>query len=111
MEQSTASELVFKRATATFPGLTQQGRFFLCNLIMQKVFNLLGATAFLMSGAMVAGSLVLYTKIPSLTKLYMSELKLELTKVVVDMIPAVDDVMPELPSATGPAIETPKLPF
>ena len=78
---------------------------------MQKVFNLLGATAFLMSGAMVAGSLVLYTKIPSLTKLYMSELTLELTKVVADMIPAVDDVMPELPSATGPAIETPKLPF
>ena len=111
MEQSTASELVFKRATATFPGLTQQGRFFLCNLIMQKVFNLLGATAFLMSGAMVAGSLVLYTKIPSLTKLYMSELKLELTKLVTDMIPAVDDVMPELPSTTGPAIETPKLPF
>ena len=111
MEQSTASELVFNRATATFPGLTQQGRFFLCNLIMQKVFNLLGATAFLMSGAMVAGSLVLYTKIPSLTKLYMSELKLELTKLVTDMIPAVDDVIPELPSATGPAIETPKLPF
>ena len=111
MEQSTASELVFNRATATFPGLTQQGRFFLCNLIMQKVFNLLGATAFLMSGAMVAGSLMLYTRIPSLTKYYMSELKLELTKVVADMIPAVNDVMPELPSATGPAIETPKLPF
>tara|TARA_B100001093_G_scaffold361467_1_gene346195 strand:+ start:1482 stop:1718 length:237 start_codon:yes stop_codon:yes gene_type:complete len=78
---------------------------------MQKVFNLLGATAFLMSGAMVAGSLVLYTKIPSLTKLYMSELKLELTKLMVDMVPAVDDVLPELPSTTGPAIETPKLPF
>ena len=79
---------------------------------MQKVFILLGATAFLMSGTMVVGSLVLYTRIPSLTQYYMSELKLELTKVVTDMIPAkLDDVMPELPSATGPAIETPKLPF
>jgi len=79
---------------------------------MQKVFNLLGATAFLMSGAIVAGTLVLYTRIPSLTKYYMSELKLELTKVVTQMVPAqIDDVMPELPSATGPAIETPKLPF
>ena len=78
---------------------------------MQKVFNLLGATAFLMSGAMVVGSLMLYTRIPSLTRYYMSELKLELTKVMADMIPAVDDVMPELPSTTGPAIETPKLPF
>ncbi len=65
-----------------------------------------------MSGTMVVGSLVLYTRIPSLTKYYMSELKLELTKVVTQMVPAqIDDVMPELPSATGPAIETPKLPF
>ena len=65
-----------------------------------------------MSGAMVVGSVMLYTRIPSLTKYYMSELKLELTKVVTDMIPGkLDDVMPELPSATGPAIETPKLPF
>ena len=79
---------------------------------MQKVFNLLGTTAFFMSGAMVVGSVMLYTRIPSLTKYYMSELKLELTKVVTDMIPGkLDDVMPELPSATGPAIETPKLPF
>jgi len=78
---------------------------------MQKVFNLLGATAFLMSGAMVVGTLVLYTRIPALTKYYMSELTLELTKVVTDMIPSATDVMPELPSATGPAIETPKLPF
>jgi len=78
---------------------------------MQKVFNLLGATAFLMSGAMLAGSVVLYTRIPSITKHYMGELQIELTKIVTDMIPAVDDVMPELPSATGPAIETPKLPF
>ena len=65
-----------------------------------------------MSGTMVVGSLVLYTRIPSLTKYYMSELKLELTKVITQMVPAkLDDVMPELPSATGPAIETPKLPF
>ena len=65
-----------------------------------------------MSGTMVVGSVVLYTRIPSLTKYYMSELKLELTKLVTDMLPGqIDDVMPELPSATGPAIETPKLPF
>ena len=78
---------------------------------MQKVFNALSVAGFVLSAGMVAGSLVLYTKIPSLTKLYMSELKLELTKLMVDMVPAVDDVMPELPSTTGPAIETPKLPF
>jgi len=65
-----------------------------------------------MSGAMVAGSLVIYTRIPSITQHYMGELQTELTKIMTDMIPAqLDDVMPELPSATGPAIETPKLPF
>jgi hypothetical protein len=78
---------------------------------MQKVFNVLSVAGFVLSAGMVAGSLVLYTKIPSLTKLYMSELKLELTKLMVDMVPAVDDVLPELPSATGPAIELPTSPF
>jgi len=58
-----------------------------------------------MSGTMVVGSLVLYTRIPSITKHYMSELQTELTKVLADMVPdKIDDVMPELPKATGPAI-------
>ena len=66
-----------------------------------------------MSGAMVVGSLMLYTRIPSLTKYYMSELKLELTKVVTDMVPGkIDDVMPELPSSTGlPVPSSIKSPF
>jgi len=55
---------------------------------------------------------MLYTRIPSITKHYISELKLELTKVVTDMVPAkIDDVMPELPTTTGPAVELPKSPF
>ena len=78
---------------------------------MQKVFNLFGTLGFVMSATMVVGSLLLYTRIPSLTKHYMSELKLELTELMVDMVPAVDDVMPKLPSATGPAIELPTSPF
>jgi len=65
-----------------------------------------------MSGTMIVGSLVLYTRIPSITKHYMSELQTELTKVITDMVPAkIDDVMPELPKATGPAVELPKSPF
>ena len=79
---------------------------------MQKFFNLAGALGFLMSGTMVVGSLVLYTRIPSITKHYMSELQTELTKVMTDMVPAkIDDVMPELPKTTGPAVELPKSPF
>ena len=65
-----------------------------------------------MSGTMVVGSLVLYTRIPSITKHYMSELQTELTKVMTDMVPGkIDDVMPELPTSTGPAVELPKSPF
>jgi len=79
---------------------------------MQKVFNLFGTLGFVMSATIAVGSLMLYTRIPSITKHYMGELKLELTKMVTDVVPGqIDDVMPELPSATGPAIETPKLPF
>jgi len=80
---------------------------------MQKVFNLLGATAFLMSGAIVVGSAVLYTRIPSITKHYMDELQTELTKIVTDMVPAkIDAVLPELPKSTGPAVPNGiKLPF
>jgi hypothetical protein len=83
---------------------------------MQKVFNLFATLGFVMSASMVVGSLLLYTRIPSLTKYYMSELKLELTKMVTDVVPGqIDDMMPELPSATGPALEPefklPKSPF
>ena len=79
---------------------------------MQRYFNLAGALGFLMSGTMVVGSLVLYTRIPSLTKLYMSELKLELTQLVMDIVPAkIEKALPQLPTSTGPAVELPKSPF
>ena len=55
---------------------------------MQRFSTSLGLVAsFVMSGAMVAGTVVFYTRIPSLTKHYMGELKTELTKVVGEMIP------------------------
>jgi len=58
-----------------------------------------------MSGGMVIGSVLLYSRIPSLTKHYMSELKLELTKMVTDVVPGqIDEIMPELPTTTGPAV-------
>ncbi len=79
---------------------------------MQKVFNALSVASFTMSVGVLIGSTMLYSRIPSLTKRYMSELKLELTKVVTDMVPAkIDDVLPELPTTTGPAVELPKSPL
>ena len=78
---------------------------------MQKLFNTMSVSAFLMSGALVAGTVALYTRIPSLTKYYMSELKLEITQIMNKMLPMeVDKAMPEipkLPTKTGPAVKSP----
>jgi len=72
---------------------------------MQKLFNVMSVASFVMSGAMVAGTVVFYTRIPSLTKHYISELKLELTQMITDMVPGqIDEAMPELPTQTGPAM-------
>ena len=72
---------------------------------MQKLFNVMSVASFVMSGGMVIGSVMLYTRIPSLTKHYISELKLELTEMITDMVPGkIDEVMPELPTSTGPAV-------
>jgi len=72
---------------------------------VQKLFNVMSVAAFTMSAGMVAGSVLLYTRIPSLTKYYMSELTLEMTKIVTNMVPGqIDEVMPELPTSTGPAV-------
>ena len=78
---------------------------------MQKLFNLMSVAAFTMSAGMVVGSVVLYTRIPSLTKRYVSELKLELTQMLTDMVPGqIDEALPELPTSTGPALPI-KSPF
>ena len=65
----------------------------------------MSVASFVMSAGMVAGSAILYTRIPSITKLYISELKLELTEMLTDMVPGqIDQAMPELPTSTGPAV-------
>lgn len=72
---------------------------------MQKLFNAMSVASFVMSGGMMVGSVLLYTRIPSLTQHYVSELKLELTQMIGDMVPGqIDDAMPELPTTTGPAL-------
>ena len=78
---------------------------------MQKLFNVMSVASFVMSGAMVAGTVLLYTRIPSITKHYMSELQGELTKMVTDMMPGqIDEALPKLPTTTGPALPI-KSPF
>ena len=61
-----------------------------------------------MSGAMAVGGVLFYTRVPSLTKKYISELKLELTKTILDQVPVPEiPEMPKLPTETGPAITSP----
>ena len=61
-----------------------------------------------MSGTLTVGCVLFYTRIPSLTKRYISELKLELTKAVLDQVPVPEiPEMPKLPTETGPAIKSP----
>ena len=87
------------------------GPFVLSGAVMQKLFNVMSVAAFTMSAGMVAGSVILYTRIPALTKLYLSELKLELTEMITDMVPGqIDEALPELPTTTGPAVPI-KSPF
>lgn len=75
---------------------------------MQKAFNFMAASAFLMSGAMVVGTVTLYSRIPSLTKHYLSEMKGELTGMMTEMMTKqIDAAMPELPSKTGLPIKFP----
>ena len=72
---------------------------------VQKLFNVMSVASFVMSAGMVAGSVILYTRIPSITKHYMSELTLEMTKAMTNMMPGqIDKIMPELPAETGPAV-------
>ena len=75
---------------------------------MQKLFNVMSVASFVMSAGMVIGTVMLYSRIPSLTKHYMSELRLELTKMVTDMMPGkIDEALPELPTETGLPIKSP----
>ena len=72
---------------------------------MQKLFNVMSAASFVMSAGMVIGTVTIYSRIPALTKHYVSELKVELTQMITDMVPGqIDEVMPELPTSTGPAV-------
>ena len=69
---------------------------------MQKLFNVMSVASFVMSGAMAVGGVLFYTRVPSMAKKYISDLKLELTKTILDQVPVPE--VPELPKATGPAI-------
>ena len=68
---------------------------------MQRFYNLLAVLSFAMSGTMAISGVLFYTRIPSLTKKYINDLKVELTETNLEQMPVPE--MPKLPTETGPA--------
>ena len=78
---------------------------------MQKLFNVMSVASFVMSAGMVAGTAVLYSKLPSIIDGYKGKILESVTGNVTEMLPGqIDEVMPELPTTTGPALPI-KSPF
>ena len=73
--------------------------------IMQRFYNLLAVLSFAMAGTLTIGCVMFYTRIPSLTKKYVNDLKIELTETILEQVPVPE--MPKLPTETGPAIRSP----
>ena len=77
----------------------------------QKIYNLLGVLGFTISTTLAVIGVMAYTRVPSMMKLYLSEMKLELTETLTQLVPGqVDELMPEMPTSTGPAVPV-KSPF
>ena len=72
---------------------------------MQRILNVVSACTFVLALANTAVIVMAVTRGPSMVKNYASELKLELTKTILDQVPVPE--VPELPKATGPAIPLP----
>ena len=61
--------------------------------------------SFAMSGSLVVGTGVLYTRIPSMVENYVSKVKSTLTESILKQVPVPEmPEMPKLPKTTGPAI-------
>jgi hypothetical protein len=69
---------------------------------MQRIINVVSACTFVLALANTAVIIVAVTRGPSMVKLYLSEMKLELTETILDQVPVPE--VPKLPKATGPAI-------
>ena len=72
---------------------------------MQKLFNVMSVASFVMAAGMVAGTAVLYSKLPSIIEGYKGKILENVTGNVTEMLPVqIDEALPELPTSTGPAI-------
>ena len=78
---------------------------------MQKICNVLGVLGFVMSGALVGASIVAFARIPGMIDDMAADMMNDVTGNVTEMLPSqVDELMPEMPTSTGPAVPI-KSPF
>ena len=78
---------------------------------MQKLFNVMSVASFVMSAGIVAGTAILYSKLPSIIEGYKGKILESVTGNVTEMLPVqIDEALPELPTTTGPAVPI-KSPF
>ena len=77
----------------------------------QKICNLLGVLGFVMSGTLVGLSIAAFARIPGMIDDMAANMMEDITGQVTEMVPGqVEELMPEmpeLPTATGPAITSP----
>ena len=75
---------------------------------MQRIINVVSACTFVLALANTAVIVVAFTRGPLIVKRQLSEVKLELTKAILDQVPVPEiPEMPKLPTETGPAIPLP----
>ena len=78
---------------------------------MQKVFNLMAAFSFLVSGASVAGAWYLYKNADVMIEQAREKAVEEIAEAIPGIIEGLMPDMPEIPGATGGAVPPVGLPF
>ena len=72
---------------------------------VQKLFNAMAVASFVMSGGLVAASVLAFARIPGMIDDMAADMMGDITGNVTEMIPGeIDAAMPELPTSTGPAV-------
>ena len=75
---------------------------------MQKIINAVAAGTFVLALANTAVIVLAVTRGPSMVKKHISDIKLELTQMLVEMVPTqIQGALPQMPKSTGPAIPLP----
>ena len=75
---------------------------------MQKIINVVAAGTFVLALANTAVIVLAFTRGPSMVKKHISEIKLELTETLTQMLPGeIKGALPQMPKSTGPAIPLP----